>query len=62
MSQQQQRAMGIMLGMACGDSVGAPFEFLSFKPEGYQSESCIKLRSCCQSWDKKDGKLELERS
>lgn len=35
MSPQEQRAMGIMLGMACGDAVGAPYEFLNFKAEGY---------------------------
>lgn len=36
MTPYEQRAMGILLGMACGDAIGAPFEFLPFKPEGYQ--------------------------
>jgi len=31
----RERSIGIMLGMAVGDAVGAPFEFLPFKPEGY---------------------------
>ena len=35
MSERQKRAMGIMCGLGCGDFVGAPFEFLPYKKEGY---------------------------
>lgn len=36
MSPLESGAMGIMLGMACGDSIGAQYEVLPFLPEGYQ--------------------------
>lgn len=32
---KEDLAMAIMLGMACGDAIGAPFEFLPFKKEKY---------------------------
>jgi ADP-ribosylglycohydrolase len=35
---REELAMGIMLGMACGDALGAPFEFLPYKKEGYTAE------------------------
>ncbi|MCC5832320.1 MAG: ADP-ribosylglycohydrolase family protein [Chlamydiales bacterium] len=35
-SKFQERAIGIMLGMAVGDSVGALFKHLPFQAEGYQ--------------------------
>ncbi len=36
LTDREKSAIGVMLGMACGDSIGAPFEALPFKKEGYR--------------------------
>jgi ADP-ribosyl-[dinitrogen reductase] hydrolase len=38
----KERAIGVMLGMAVGDSVGAPYEFLLFNPEGYKEHETLE--------------------
>jgi ADP-ribosyl-[dinitrogen reductase] hydrolase len=44
-SQLEQRAVGVMLGMAVGDAVGAPYEFLPYRELSYgDHEQCSRFK------------------
>src|SRR5262245_882093 len=62
MSQFEQLAMAIMLGMACGDSVGAPYEFLphSIHPWEYTMTTPQKAQQGKRHYFRKEGSSDNE--
>jgi ADP-ribosyl-[dinitrogen reductase] hydrolase len=47
---REKLAMAVLLGMACGDTIGAPYEFRPFKCQGYSEEVANRFSLQAGQW------------